>query len=71
MRLTCIFQKIYLSQEKDAKILQAQAPIDALAEEHSRVQQESNADIQNAQNQYQELNSSVDLLASTNKQVET
>ncbi|KAJ6508778.1 hypothetical protein C8R45DRAFT_1050733 [Mycena sanguinolenta] len=58
-------------KEEDVKILQAQAPIDALAEEHSRAERELNSDIQSAQNVYQELYSSNETLILTNKGVET
>ncbi|KAJ6584989.1 hypothetical protein B0H19DRAFT_405342 [Mycena capillaripes] len=57
-------------KEEDAKILQAQAPIDALEEEHTRSQKELNADIQSAQSLYQELSTSNDRLGQTNKGVE-
>ncbi|KAF8134783.1 AAA domain-containing protein [Mycena galopus ATCC 62051] len=57
-------------KDEDAKILQAQAPIDDLAEEHSRVQKELNSEIQTAQNLYQDLQSNNDRLRENNKNVE-
>ncbi|KAJ7134632.1 P-loop containing nucleoside triphosphate hydrolase protein [Mycena epipterygia] len=58
-------------KEEDAKILEAQAPIDALELEHSRLQKELSADISSAQSVYQELSTSVDRLSQANKGVET
>ncbi|KAF7365212.1 DNA repair protein rad50 [Mycena venus] len=66
-----IFRKTNLSQEEEAKIIAAQAPIDALEEDHLRVQRELSAELQSAQNLYQELSTSVDRLNQTNKGVET
>ncbi|KAJ7250863.1 AAA domain-containing protein [Mycena haematopus] len=57
-------------KEEDTKISQAQAPIDALADEYSRTQKELNSDIQNAQSLYQDLHSSFGQLNQTNKDVE-
>ncbi|KAK7048369.1 DNA repair protein rad50 [Favolaschia claudopus] len=56
---------------EDAKILQAQVPIDSLEEQHSLAQRELNVEIQSAQNLYSDLSSSVDKLNQTNKSVET
>jgi DNA repair protein RAD50 len=57
-------------QELDAKITEAQAPIDRLEEEHHRAQNEFNARIAEAQRLSQELNMNTDKLDSTNKLVE-
>ncbi|KAJ6613278.1 P-loop containing nucleoside triphosphate hydrolase protein [Mycena sp. CBHHK59/15] len=58
-------------KEEDAKILDAQAPIDALEVEHTRMQKELGSDIASAQALYQDLSTSVDRLHQTNKGVET
>jgi DNA repair protein RAD50 len=54
----------------DAKIIEAQAPIDALEVEHGQTQSELNSKITRAQHASQELNKSVDKLDHNNKAVE-
>jgi DNA repair protein RAD50 len=54
----------------DAKISEAQVPIDALEVEHQQMQSELNTKITDAQRLSQELNMSVDKLGHTNKAVE-
>lgn len=51
-------------------ISEAQAPIDALADEHRQAQSELASKISEAQRLSQDLNMSVDKLAQTNKGVE-
>ncbi|KAJ7044129.1 hypothetical protein C8F04DRAFT_1228961 [Mycena alexandri] len=57
-------------KEEDAKILQANAPIEALEEEHTRVQTELNVEVSNAQALYQELTTSDDRLSQFSKGIE-
>ncbi|KAJ6559188.1 hypothetical protein DFH09DRAFT_921753 [Mycena vulgaris] len=57
-------------KEEEAKIREAQAPIDALEEAHSQVVKDLNAQIASAQTVYQELRTSVDRLSQANKGVE-
>jgi DNA repair protein RAD50 len=64
------FTKRTFSQEEEGKILEAQAPIDALDAEHSRVEKELSAEIASAQIFYQELTTSMDRLSQANKGVE-
>jgi hypothetical protein len=59
-----------LTQELDAKIADAQAPIDRLEQEHQQVQAELNNKIAEAQRLSQDLNMSVDRLDNLNKTVE-
>ncbi|KAJ7784558.1 hypothetical protein B0H16DRAFT_1492970 [Mycena metata] len=57
-------------KEEDAKILQANAPIEALEEEHTRAQAELSVEIANAQALYQELTTSDDRLSQFSKGIE-
>ncbi|KAH7885017.1 ALG6, ALG8 glycosyltransferase family-domain-containing protein [Phlebopus sp. FC_14] len=59
-----------LLQELDAKLAEAQAPIDRLEQEHQRIQSELNAKIAEAQRASQEMNMSVDKLDNINRVVD-
>lgn len=57
-------------KELDAKIIEAQAPIDALEEDFRSIQTSLTARIQQAQSSVQELNMSNDKLNQMNKAIE-
>ncbi|CAK5270168.1 unnamed protein product [Mycena citricolor] len=57
-------------KEQDEKILELQAPIDALSNEHLRSQRELDADIVGAETAYSELAQRVDQLNGINKNIE-
>lgn len=57
-------------QELDAKISEAQAPIDALEHEHEQTIVELDSKIREAQRSVQDLNMSIDKLDNLNKVVE-
>lgn len=57
-------------QDLDAKIADAQAPIEKLEREHKELEREMNAKIAQAQKTSQDLNMSADKLESMNKIIE-
>ncbi|KAJ7459863.1 hypothetical protein FB451DRAFT_1182155 [Mycena latifolia] len=57
-------------KEEEAKIREAQVPIDALEAEHSQAAKALSAEISSAQNAYQELRTSMDRLDQAHKGVE-
>lgn len=57
-------------KELDAKIVEAQGPMDRLEQQHKQAQTELNAKISEAQSSLQEVNMEADKLDSVNKAIE-